>query len=166
MSSCLSVKEEKGCFYRSQTKICCIFEGRNNQIPMKKYIITLLFCTLFCHLGIAQGLKSVSILGILIPLSKAMFSPILILYGIWRRLLKDGRQIWFLYVIPGGISLLRRTTTVFVWIIRFPVLLFAIPVTVRRIIATVLSSPGWRHWAVLILFLFLARLMIIGQNLL
>ena len=30
---------------------------------MKKYIITLLFCTLFCHLGIAQGLKSVSILG-------------------------------------------------------------------------------------------------------
>lgn len=28
---------------------------------MKKYIITLLFCTLFCHLGIAQGLKSVSI---------------------------------------------------------------------------------------------------------
>lgn len=49
---------------------------------MKKYIITLLFCTLFCHPGIAQGLKSVSILGILIPLSKAMFSPILILYGI------------------------------------------------------------------------------------
>lgn len=30
---------------------------------MKKYIITLLFCTLFCHPGIAQGLKSVSILG-------------------------------------------------------------------------------------------------------
>lgn len=50
---------------------------------MKKYIITLLFCTLFCHLGIAQGLKSVSILGdSYSTLSKAMFSPILILYGI------------------------------------------------------------------------------------
>ena len=48
---------------------------------MKKYIITLLFCTLFCHLGIAQGLKSVSILGDSYS-TFAMFSPILILYGI------------------------------------------------------------------------------------
>ena len=30
---------------------------------MKKYIITLLFCTLFCHPGIAQGLEIRSILG-------------------------------------------------------------------------------------------------------
>ena len=49
---------------------------------MKKYIITLLFCTLFCHLGIAQGLKSVSILGDSYSTSKDMFNPILILYGI------------------------------------------------------------------------------------
>lgn len=30
---------------------------------MKKYILTLLVCALFCHLGMAQSLKSISILG-------------------------------------------------------------------------------------------------------
>ena len=81
---------------------------------MKKYIITLLFCTLFCHLGIAQGLKSVSILGDSYSTFEGYVQPDTNFVWYLKTLLKDGRQIWFLYVIPGGISLLRRTTTVFV----------------------------------------------------
>ena len=75
---------------------------------MKKYIITLLFCTLFCHLGIAQGLKSVSILGDSYSTFEGYVQP-------------DTNFVWYLKtppkgrkIIPGGISLLRRTTTVFV----------------------------------------------------
>ena len=109
---------------------------------MKKYIITLLFCTLFCHLGIAQGLKSVSILGDSYSTFEGYVQP-------------DTNFVWYLKTPPEG----RKTDMVSVrntwWhqfikennyrlcvIIRFPVLLFAIPVIVRRIIATVLLSPG------------------------
>lgn len=80
---------------------------------MKKYIITLLFCTLFCHPGIAQGLKSVSILGDSYSTFEGYVQPDTNL--VWYlKTPPKGRKTDMVYVIPGGISLLRRTTTVFV----------------------------------------------------
>ena len=56
---------------------------------MKKYIITLLFCTLFCHLGIAQGLKSVSILGDSYSTFEGYVQP-------------DTNFVWYLKTPPEG----------------------------------------------------------------
>ena len=56
---------------------------------MKKYIITLLFCTLFCHLGIAQGLKSVSILGDSYSTFEGYVQP-------------DTNFVWYLKTPPKG----------------------------------------------------------------
>lgn len=82
---------------------------------MKKYILTLLFCTLFCHPGIAQSLKSVSILGDSYSTFEGYVQPDT--NFVWYlKTPPEGRKtdMVFLYVILGGISLLRRTTTVFV----------------------------------------------------
>ena len=56
---------------------------------MKKYIITLLFCTLFCHPGIAQGLKSVSILGDSYSTFEGYVQP-------------DTNFVWYLKTPPKG----------------------------------------------------------------
>ena len=56
---------------------------------MKKYIITLLFCTLFCHPGIAQGLKSVSILGDSYSTFEGYVQP-------------DTNFVWYLKTPPEG----------------------------------------------------------------
>jgi hypothetical protein len=81
---------------------------------MKKYIITLLFCTLFCHPGIAQGLKSVSILGDSYSTFEGYVQPDTNFVWYLKTPPKGRKTDMVLYVIPGGISLLRRTTTVFV----------------------------------------------------
>ena len=72
---------------------------------MKKYIITLLFCTLFCHLGIAQGLKSVSILGDSYSTFEGYVQP-------------DTNFVWYLKTPPEG----RKTDMVSVrntWLHQF-----------------------------------------------
>ena len=56
---------------------------------MKKYILTLLFCTLFCHPGIAQSLKSVSILGDSYSTFEGYVQP-------------DTNFVWYLKTPPEG----------------------------------------------------------------
>ena len=56
---------------------------------MKKYILTLLFCTLFCHPGIAQSLKSVSILGDSYSTFEGYVQP-------------DTNFVWYLKTPPKG----------------------------------------------------------------